>query len=319
MVLVRGLINLKRQQQKSVVTIGNFDGVHLGHQAIIQQVIEQSKVLGLPSWVLLFEPHPSEYFLPHQSPARLSCFREKYQLLKQCGVDNLLVLQFNARLRKLAAEDFVQQVLIEKLRVKHLVVGDDFRFGYQRRGNYELLASMSVDEYTLQPTATVSLQGQRVSSTHIRKLLLTNQFDTASAFLKRPFAIAGKVGYGQKLGRKIDFPTANVALKRRKSPVNGVFLVNCHWSAAGKTHNAWGVANCGTRPTLDQFEERLEVHLFGVSETLYGIELSVEFCAWIRNEKKFDDLQALKQQIASDIQKAKQLIAQMPQQSKGQN
>ncbi|TQV76824.1 bifunctional riboflavin kinase/FAD synthetase [Aliikangiella marina] len=310
MKLIRGLVNLQHQNESSVATIGNFDGVHVGHQAIIEKVLAKAKQLGLPSCVLLFEPHPKEYFMGESCPPRLTCFREKYNALKDLGVDKLVVLQFNQSLRNMEAIAFVQSILIERLSIKHLVVGDDFHFGKQRKGNFQLLEQMSVGQYTLEPTPSVLVDGERVSSTLIRKTLAQADLAKAKKLLNRAFTISGKVGFGQQLGRTINFPTANVAIKRIKAPLNGVFLVKCRWTALGENCSAWGAANCGSRPTVDGTLHRLEVHLLDANPDLYGIELMVEFIASIRAEKKFDSVEALKRQIVRDVEVSRKLISQ---------
>lgn len=309
MKLIRGLINLQHQLEACVATIGNFDGVHVGHQAIVEKVIAKAKLMGLPSCVLLFEPHPKEYFMGEEScPPRLTCFREKYNELNRLGVDKLVVLQFNQSLRNMEAIAFVQKVLIERLQIKHLVVGDDFHFGHQRRGNFQLLEQMSVGQYTLEPTPSILIDDERVSSTLVRKSLSHCDLDKAVRLLNRSYSITGKVGFGQQLGRTIDFPTANVALKRKRTALKGVFLVKCRWLINGQEQVAWGAANCGSRPTVDGKEYRLEVHLLNVNPDLYGIELTVEFCASIRSEKKFANVEELKVQISRDIALANKLI-----------
>jgi len=310
MELIRGLTNLQSQPTACVATIGNFDGVHVGHQAIIARVIEQAKLLGLPACVLLFEPHPKEYFMADNAPARLTCFSEKYRQFKSLGVDKLIVLQFNQSMRQMDAKDFIGSILIEKLKVKHLVVGDDFHFGHKRQGNFKLLEKMATGQYTLEPTSSVIINNERVSSTLIRDALAINELDKASSLLNRRYSMSGKVGFGQQLGRTISFPTANVAVKRKKAPLNGVFLVKCFWQNNGKYESAWGAANCGVRPTVDGEKYRLEVHLLGVSPSLYGIELSVDFYAFIRAEKKFAGIDDLKVQIKQDVVIAQQLIEQ---------
>lgn len=310
MELIRGLVNLQHQLGACVATIGNFDGVHLGHQAIVERLIKQAKKLGLPACVLLFEPHPKEYFLGDKGPTRLTCFAEKYRLLESLGVDKLLVLQFNRAMREMSAVDFVKQILIDKLKIKHLVVGDDFHFGCQRQGNYQLLEQMGQGYFSLEPTPSVMLDQQRVSSTLVREALLSLDLNKANRLLNRRYSMTGNVGYGEQLGRTIDFPTANVATKRRRVPLSGVFLVKCRWQQDGKNYSAWGAANCGQRPTVEGESYRLEVHLLDVSPSLYGLELSVEFYAAIRAVEKFAGMDELKSQISKDISQARKLILQ---------
>ena len=302
MQLIRGLINLNHQADSCVATIGNFDGVHLGHQAIIKKVIQQAKRSNHQSCVILFEPHPKEFFMGDRCPARITNFTEKYLQLSALGVDKLLVLKFNTALCEMRATDFIQQVLIEQLKIKHLVVGDDFQFGYKRQGNYQLLKECGKEHYTVEPTPTVivkeseySTENFRVSSTLVRDALATNNLAFANKLLTRRYAMTGKVGYGQQLGRQIGFPTANIALNRRKPTLTGVFLVRAKWTET--LHNeehriraCWGVANCGSRPTVQGKDYRLEVHLLDVNPILYGVELKVDFYSFIRDEKKFDNI-----------------------------
>lgn len=322
MQLIRGLINLNHQADSCVATIGNFDGVHLGHQAIIKKVIERAKRSNHQSCVIVFEPHPKEVFLRENCPARITNFTEKYLQLAALGVDKLLVLKFNKALCQMQATDFIQSVLIEHLRIKHLVVGDDFQFGYKRQGNYQLLKKYSEGNYTVEPTPTVlvkdGLKGElqyRVSSTLVRDALADNNLEFANMLLTRRYAMTGKVGYGQQLGRTIGFPTANIALNRRKPTLSGVYLVRAKWTdvLADGTHRTqvcWGVANCGSRPTVKGKDYRLEVHLLDVQPQLYGVELKAEFYEHIRNEQKFDSVELLKQQILNDVKSARQLITQ---------
>lgn len=318
MQLIRGLINLNHQADACVATIGNFDGVHLGHRAIIKRVIEHARKSGHQSCVILFEPHPKEFFMGDKCPARITNFTEKYLQLKALGVDKLLLLKFNQSLCQMHASDFIQKVLIDQLRIQHLVVGDDFQFGYQRKGNYELLRSQGKGHYTVEPTPSVFVndpniggQKHRASSTLVRKALVDNDLAFAEILLERRYTMTGKVGYGQQLGRQIGFPTANIALNRRKPTLAGVYLVKAHWrdnSHGEEIQYCWGVANCGSRPTVDGQNYRLEVHLLGVSPSLYGIELEIEFHVFLRGEKKFDGVNALSEQIKLDVKQAEKLI-----------
>lgn len=323
MQLIRGLINLNHQADSCVATIGNFDGVHLGHRAIIKKVIQQAKQSNHESCVILFEPHPKEVFMGDKCPARITNFTEKYLQLSELGVDKLLVLKFNTALCQMKAEAFIQTVLIEHLRIKHLVVGDDFQFGYKRQGNYQLLKEYGQGVYTVEPTPTVLVrdtgydeQDHRASSTLVRKALADNNFRFANHLLTRRYAMTGKVGYGQQLGRTIGFPTANIALNRRKPTLSGVYLVRAKWTekeadGGSRIRACWGVANCGSRPTVSGKDYRLEVHLLGVSTNLYGIELKAEFYAYIRDEQKFSSVEQLTEQIELDVRKAQQLVKQI--------
>ncbi|MFT6732287.1 MAG: riboflavin kinase/FMN adenylyltransferase [Polaribacter sp.] len=320
MQLIRGLVNLNHQADACVATIGNFDGVHLGHQAIIKRVIQHARQSNHQSCVILFEPHPKEVFMGENCPARITNFTEKYLQLRALGVDKLLVLKFNAALCQMKATDFIQTVLIEQLKIKHLVVGDDFQFGYKRQGNYQLLKEYGKGHYTVEPTPTVIVKDfsenpveHRASSTLVRKALADNDLEFAKMLLTRRYAMTGKVGYGQQLGRTIGFPTANIALNRRKPTLSGVFLVRAKWTERNEysinIRACWGVANCGYRPTVDGKDYRLEVHLLGVDAGLYGIELKVEFYAFIRNEMKFENVKMLKAQINKDVETAKELVS----------
>ncbi len=327
MQLIRGLVNLNHQADACVATIGNFDGVHLGHQAIIKRVIQHARRSNHQSCVILFEPHPKEVFMGDHCPARITNFTEKYLQLSALGVDKLLVLKFNTALCLMKATDFIQTVLVEHLRIKHLVVGDDFQFGYKRQGNYALLKQQGqlLNEYgkglyTVEPTPTVivkdlseSSKEHRASSTLVRTALADNDLEFAKMLLTRRYAMTGKVGYGQQLGRTIGFPTANIALNRRKPTLSGVFLVRAKWTERKEysvnIRACWGVANCGYRPTVDGKGYRLEVHLLDVDADLYGIELKVEFYAFIRKEMKFDSVEILKAQINKDVENAKELVS----------
>ncbi|PCI63740.1 MAG: bifunctional riboflavin kinase/FMN adenylyltransferase [Gammaproteobacteria bacterium] len=320
MQLIRGLVNLNHQADACVATIGNFDGVHLGHQAIIKRVIQHARRSNHQSCVILFEPHPKEAFMGDSCPARITNFTEKYLQLSALGVDKLLVLKFNKALCQMKATDFIQTVLVENLKIKHLVVGDDFQFGYKRQGNFKLLKEYGKDLYTVEPTPTVIVkdlsdnpQEHRASSTLVRNALADNDLEFAKMLLTRRYAMTGKVGYGQQLGRTIGFPTANIALNRRKPTLSGVFLVRAKWTErkafSVNIRACWGVANCGSRPTVDGKGYRLEVHLLDVDADLYGIELKVEFYAFIRKEMKFGSVEILKAQINKDVKKAQKLVS----------
>lgn len=320
MELIRCIHNLKPEHRGSVATIGNFDGVHIGHQAIIRRVVEQAKARQLPSVVMVFEPQPMEYFsvhapghdkkasdgelpAPSKSPARLMRFREKFLRLQEFGVDRILCLSFNQKFRQLSAAEFVEKVLIAGLDVQYLVVGDDFCFGNDRSGNFDYLQAVGKRKgFAVVDTGTISIDGERVSSSRIRKVLENSDFKLAEKLLGQPYSISGKVVHGKALGRAIGTPTANIALHRQKSPLRGVYIVT--WDdAAGKHYN--GVANIGTRPTVNGDGELLEVHLFDCNEDLYGRYAKVTFLQKLRDEEKFANIEELKQWIAKDISQAK--------------
>lgn len=304
--LIRGLHNLRTPHRGCVATIGSFDGVHRGHRAIIDQLLVQAQQLGLPSVVMVFEPQPFEFFAGDKAPARLMRLRDKIRVLSACGVDRVFCLQFNQRLRQLSAHDFIKQVLVDGLGIKSLVVGDDFRFGCDRAGDFSLLQKAG-EEYgfSAYDTCTVQEGGERISSTRIRGALLAEQFEEAERLLGHPYTMRGRVVYGQQLGRTIGVPTANVRLRRYRSPLNGVFAVRLRLVK----EDIWlpGVANVGVRPTVGgETRPILEVHLLDFTGHLYGQEVEVRFDKKLRDEQKFSSLDALKTQIHSDIATAKQ-------------
>lgn len=296
---IRGLHPLEQHHRGCVATIGSFDGVHLGHRVILQQVKTAAQALGLPSLVMVFEPQPHEFFSKEQAAARLTRLREKVKALFAEGVDRVLCLQFNSELRGLSAQAFVEQVLVDKLDVRHLVVGDDFRFGCDRRGDFSMLQEAGVKYgFTVSDTATYQVHGERVSSTRIRKLLENDQFDLVEALLGRPFSVSGRVVYGKQLGRNLGAPTANVGLGRYRSPVQGVYAVHVRFGGMLLA----GVANVGVRPTLGGGQKPLlEVHIFDFSGDLYGQCIEVIFRKKLRDEEKFESLDALTAQIQKDI------------------
>lgn len=307
MELVRGIHNIRDRHHGCVLTIGNFDGVHLGHQAVLRQVIDQAKRLNLPSTVMLFEPQPLELFKGEQAPARLTRLRDKYVQLARLGVERLLCVNFNARFAAMTADDFVDRLLVEQLGVKFLVVGDDFRFGAARKGNFSRLVQAG-EQYGFDVVNTNSfcVSDMRVSSTAIRQSLACGELQEAAAMLGRPYSINGRVAHGNKLGRTIGFPTANVLLKRRVSPVSGVYAVR----VSGIDDEILpGVANVGVRPTVNGVRQQLEVHVFDVAKDLYGKQLEVQLLHKLRDEKKFDSLEQLKQQIENDALAARAWLA----------
>jgi riboflavin kinase/FMN adenylyltransferase len=303
MQLVRGLHNLRPQHRGCVATIGNFDGVHRGHQAILARLRERAVELGVPSCVVIFEPQPREYFAPDTAPARLARLRDKVALLAAEGVDRVLCLAFNQRLSKLSAAEFVDTILVDGLGVKHLEVGDDFRFGCDRVGDFEFLQQAGLSQgFTVEAAQTVELDGLRVSSTQVRQALANADFALAERLLGRPYRISGRVLHGQKLARQLGTPTANIQLKRRRVPLSGVYLVSVE--VDGKP---WpGVANIGVRPTVSgDGSAHLEVHLLDYAGDLYGRRLTVEFHHKLREEQRFASLEALKSAIDADIAAAR--------------
>lgn len=290
-----------------VATIGNFDGVHLGHQAVLRQVSQAAAARGLARVAVMFEPQPREFFRPGEEP-RLTSLREKIERLRTQPLDRVLCLPFNARLAAMTAEAFVAQVLVAGSDVRHLVIGDDFRFGKGRRGDFALLTDLGARSgFTVEATETLVLDGARVSSTRIRAALARGDLAEAQACLGRPYAISGRVVAGDRRGRTLGAPTANVALGGRSLPVSGVFAVEVHGIGPG-VHP--GVANAGFRPTVDGRRPSLEVHLLRFEGDLYRRRITVEFLRRVRDERRFGSLDELKEQIGRDIEQARQFFLQ---------
>ncbi|MDF1780957.1 MAG: bifunctional riboflavin kinase/FAD synthetase [Alcanivoracaceae bacterium] len=302
MELIRGLHNLRPRHQGCVATIGNFDGVHLGHQQILAQLLAQARERGVKSTVMLFEPQPQEFFAPESAPPRLMTLRDKVRALADAGVDQLLCCRFNDAFRSQTADEFVQNILVNGLGVEYLVVGDDFRFGAGREGDFSYLQKAGRENgFEITDTPTCLVDGERVSSTRIRSALQDGKLDIAAQLLGRPYRISGRVRHGDKLGRQLNTPTANLAMRRVQSPVAGVYSVRV--SGAG-LKQAPAVANVGTRPTVNGTDNRLEAHLLNFDGDLYGRYLEVEFLHYQRSELKFDGLDALKAAIQRDIDNA---------------
>lgn len=299
MLFIRGLHNLRPHHRSSVVTVGNFDGVHLGHQAIIKQVVNKARKLNCKATVILFEPQPAEFFAPDKAPARLMLLRDKLNAIKACNVDQVLCIPFNREFSSLTAQDFVERILVNGLGVRYLVVGDDFRFGKGRQGDFAFLQQAgTIHHFDVCDTTTVQTNNERISSTRIRAAINEHNFALAAQLLGRPYCISGRVRYGDQLGRTLDCPTANLLLSMVKAPVAGIYAVTV--SGAGLNH--WqGVASCGTRPTVNGKDNRLEVHLLDFSGDLYGKLLTVEFKRFIRPELSFSGLDELKAAIDNDI------------------
>ena len=303
MELIRGLHNLRPEHRGSAVTIGSFDGVHRGHQAVLGQLAEHATARGLPVTLVTFEPHPREYFQPTDAPPRLTRMREKLDALQRCAVQRVVVLPFNAYLAGLTPTEFIQAILLDGLGVKHLVVGDDFRFGKARAGDFALLQQTG-SRYGFPVVAmdSYNVGEQRVSSTRIRKALQLGDLGAAELLLGRPYGMSGRIAHGDKRGRTIGFPTANIYLHRQVSPVDGVFAVKMY--GIGEQPLA-GVANVGNRPTVDGRRSLLEVHLFDFDREIYGVHVHVSFLKKLRNEQRFESFAALQQQIMLDAAQAR--------------
>jgi riboflavin kinase/FMN adenylyltransferase len=307
MELVRGLHNLHPEHRGCAATIGSFDGVHLGHQAVLAQLAAQGRERRLPVTLITFEPQPREYFAPQSAPPRLTRLREKLEVLQHCQVDRVVCLRFNTFLAGLTADEFIQRILLDGLDVKYLLVGDDFRFGKQRSGNYSLLEQAGkAHGFQVARMQTFYVGKHRVSSTRVRAALQTGHLDRAQALLGRPFCLSGRVAHGDKRGRTIGFPTANIYLHRHAVPVDGVFAVELR--GVDKTPLA-GVANVGTRPTVGGTRALLEVHLFDFDRDIYGRHVQVSFLKKLRAERKYDSFELLKRQILLDAEQARAFFA----------
>jgi riboflavin kinase/FMN adenylyltransferase len=308
MQLIRGIHNIQSNignDKPCVLTIGNFDGVHLGHRRVISALVAKAKQLDCVPSVMVFEPQPSELFLPNQAPARLTRLRDKYIYLQRLGVERLICVNFNRQFAAMTADNFIKELLVEQLRVKHLIIGDDFRFGKNRTGDYTLLQQAGKQlDFAVSDTASYKLQQCRISSTEIRKALQNNDLAEAENMLGRPYSIIGRVFHGDKRGRKLGFPTANVLLKRRVSPVSGVYVVKID-SVKGQYY---GVANIGSRPTIVGVKQQLEVHIFDFCADIYGETIEVILLNKLRDEIKFASIERLTEQIQTDSEQARHYV-----------
>lgn len=299
MELIRGLHNLNTHHRGCVASIGNFDGVHRGHQRIIQHLREQATRLQLPATIIIFEPQPQEFFSPQQAPARLTRLREKLIAFQHYGIDRVLCLHFTEKMAAMTAEQFIENILIAGLDIQYLTVGDDFRFGQHRQGDFAVLEKAS-QQYGFEMTnvATFAHANQRISSSRIRELLQAGSLSEAEQLLGRPYSLCGRVAHGDKRGRTIGIPTANIYLHRKQSPIAGVYAVTIH----GLDNQIYqGVANVGNRPTVDGARSLLEVHIFNFSNDIYGYYLQIDFVKKLRDEKRFASFELLKQQIYHDV------------------
>jgi riboflavin kinase/FMN adenylyltransferase len=302
MKLLRSAQNLADFDNGTIATIGNFDGVHQGHQNLIHALKDKANALGLPLVIILFEPQPREYFQKEQAPARLSSLREKLDKLRQCGVDYVYCIKFDDFLAQMTAADFIHTHLFSRVKVKYLLVGEDFRFGKNREGDLSLLYQVGAQYHVEINTYTdFCIKNEKVSSTKIRLALAQGDFKRAGQFLGQPYSICGRVIRGDGRGRQWGIPTANLSLHRRSLPLHGVFVVHVQVGAAIVP----GVANMGRRPTVDGIKNILEIHLFDFNESIYGELLQVIFLHKLRDEVKFTSVDALITQIHKDIRDAK--------------
>jgi len=282
----------------TALAIGNFDGVHRGHGALLSRLVEAARQTALPPTILTFEPHPREFFAPDSAPARLSTLREKLELLADAGVEQAMVCRFNAAFAALSADQFIEQVLVRGLMLRHLIVGDDFRFGKARIGNFALLQAAGARHgFTVEAMGSVTVDGERASSSGVRRALAVGDMEHAARLLGRPYIIDGQVAHGDKVGRQLGFATANIRIKHNPLPMTGVFAVQV--SGLGEKPLP-GVANLGIRPTVGGTLPLLEVHLFDFDRDIYGRHISVRFVHKLRNEQRFPNFDALKAQIAAD-------------------
>ncbi len=303
MQVIRGLHNLRPEHRGCVTTIGNFDGVHLGHQAVFRHLREKAADFTLPATVVTFEPQPLEFFAPEQAPARLTRLREKLMAFREADIDRVVLLEFGPKLAAMPALQFIQELLLDGLSVRYLFVGDDFRFGHGRTGDIALLRQVGQEQgFQVENMNTFLVGDERVSSTRIREALARGDLEQAAHNLGRPYQICGRVVRGDARGRTIGFPTANIDLHRRVSPLNGVYAVLVLGLGEAPLP---GVANIGNRPTVKgDTRYLLEVHLFDFDRQIYGEHVQVAFHRKLRDERRFDSFEALRQQIQRDSQAA---------------
>jgi riboflavin kinase/FMN adenylyltransferase len=294
-----------RLDQPVAMTIGNFDGVHLGHRTMLARLVEVARARGMASMVMTFEPQPQEFFAPDQAPARLTSMREKLELLESAGVDVVLVCRFDFRMAQIPAEEFVDRIVHRELGTKWLLVGDDFRFGARRSGNFELLVALaSRYGFEVEATRSVTLDGERVSSTAVRACLQAGDLEAAARLLGRRYSICGRVERGDGIGTGFGYPTANVRLNRLRPPLTGIFVVEVE--GLGE-HALPGVASLGVRPTVtSRGRAVLEVHLFDFAADIYGKRIEVRFLSKLRDEAKFSSVDALVAQMDRDARRARE-------------
>jgi riboflavin kinase/FMN adenylyltransferase len=306
------LLNLNPALARGVipcaVTIGNFDGVHRGHQAMFARLKAAAAERGLPTAVMTFEPHPREVFTPEQAPARLTSLREKMELFKSHAIDRMVLARFSRRFASLSAEEFIERILMTGIQARWILIGDDFRFGAKRAGDFTLLKQCGeVRGFEVESLPSVLVGGVRVSSTAVREALAQGELALAAQFLGRPYSISGRVVHGDKLGHELGYPTANIQMKHNKPPLSGIFAVELCGIDGCRLP---GVASLGVRPTVKQNGvATLEVHVFDFHERIYGAHVRVDFLHKLRDEVKFPDLPALIAQIARDVADAKDFFA----------
>ncbi|WON75157.1 bifunctional riboflavin kinase/FAD synthetase [Nitrosospira sp. Is2] len=297
------------------LTIGNFDGVHLGHQAMLARLKDAAARLELATCVMIFEPHPREFFAPDKAPTRLTSLREKLELLSAAGVERVQICRFNFDFAKIQAEDFIVRILQHGLAARWILVGDDFRFGARRAGDFYMLKTFSADlGFDVEEMPGYTVDGLRVSSTAVRQALACDDLDLVQRLLGRPYSISGRVVSGHKLGKKIGFPTANIQLKHNRPPLSGIFAVEVEGDASSFSPSPLqGVASLGVRPTVHEHGlPVLEVHLFDFNREIYGEHVRVHFLLKLRDEEKYPDLASLTKQIGQDVSDAKNFFTSRP-------
>jgi len=306
MQILRGLYS--PDTQPVALTIGNFDGMHLGHHALLNELRAAAQARGLPTAVVIFEPHPREFFTPQQAPARLTSLREKLELFIEMGIDRVHVCRFNARFAQISAAGFIH-ALHEKLSARFVLIGDDFRFGSGRVGDFALMEKIGLQHgFAVQAMHSVLHNGVRISSTAVRAALADGNMRMAQSYLGRHYSISGRVEHGDGLGKRLGFPTANIQLKHNCPPLSGIFVVQAHAEGMGVLQ---GVASLGVRPTVRQDGKPvLEVHLFEFAQQIYHRHMRLDFLHKLRDEEKYPDVETLTRQIALDVENAKQWFTQ---------
>lgn len=306
MQFLRSLAKIPADFSGCVASIGNFDALHLGHQALIERLRQAAQAQSAPSLLMLFEPQPLEFLQAQNAPVRLANLRDKLLAIKASKkIDYVLCVPFNQTFSQLTAEQFIQQILYQNLQLKHLIIGDDFKFGHQRKGNFDSLKQAGLKlGFSVEDTHTICLEKQRVSSTRVRQALASNQLDLVTQLLNRPYSMSGRVMYGRQLARTLNSPTANIAIRRTRLPISGVFAVEVYHQESRQSFQ--GVANLGVKPTVTAVPEpSLEVHLFDFSGNLYHQHLQVNFLHKLRDEQKFNNINELKIAIAQDQAQAR--------------
>ncbi len=306
MELVRGLHNLRAEHRGCVVTIGNFDGVHLGHRATLERLREHARRIALPATVVTFEPTPREFLNPARAPGRLTRLREKLVLLGRERVERCVVLRFDSHLQHVRGRQFIEELLLRRLDARRIVVGHDFRFGYRREADVEMLrAAGPMHGFEVEVVEPLLLDGVRVSSAAVREALASGDLERAAHLLGRRYSMQGRVMAGNRLGHKLGYPTANMRLHRLVAPLGGIFAVRVHGVCERPMP---GVASLGTRPTVNGTERLLEAHLFDFDGDLYHRHLEVEFVAKLREERKFASLEAMVMQMHEDARRAREVL-----------